>query len=179
VDSSGAAEVIAATLTNKLGHGTRMFVNECCMGALDPWAFNIDAPSAHAGVEMGRVSDRMRYVAARYAILRYSEEVTADIKLRKCTSAEKNGQRLYQAAHRPRAPPVASANARPRRPPGAGLSRPPPQTSVAISASIVAAGTSPFPIALHHEGLSDNINRGLYHYERPQPSREAYLSAHA
>jgi hypothetical protein len=37
---------------------------------------------------MERVSDRMRYVAARYAMLRYSEEVTTDIKLRKCTSAD-------------------------------------------------------------------------------------------
>jgi hypothetical protein len=64
-----------------------MFVKECCMGALIPWAFNIDASSALAGVEMERVSDRMRYVAARYAMLRYSEEVTADIKLQKCTSA--------------------------------------------------------------------------------------------
>jgi hypothetical protein len=86
-DSSGAAELIAATFTNKFGQGTRMFVKECCMGALIPWAFNIDASSALAGVEMERVSDRMRYVAARYAMLRYSEEVTADIKLQKCTSA--------------------------------------------------------------------------------------------
>jgi hypothetical protein len=86
-DSSGAAELIAATFTNKFGQGTRMFVKECCMGALIPWAFNIDAPSALAGVEMERVSDRMRYVAARYAMPRYSEEVTADIKLQKCTLA--------------------------------------------------------------------------------------------
>jgi hypothetical protein len=34
---------------------------------------------------MERVNDRMRNVAARYAMLRYSEEVTADIKLQKCT----------------------------------------------------------------------------------------------
>jgi hypothetical protein len=32
---------------------------------------------------MERASDCMRYVAARYAMLRYSEEVTADIKLQK------------------------------------------------------------------------------------------------
>jgi hypothetical protein len=60
-----------------------MFVKECCMGALDSWAFCIDAPSALAGVEMEHFSDRMRYVAARYAMFRYSEEVTADTKLRK------------------------------------------------------------------------------------------------
>jgi hypothetical protein len=87
-DSSGAAELIAASFTNKFGQGTLMFVKGCCMGALDPWAFNIDAPSALTGAEMERVSDRMRYVAVRYAMLRYSEEVTADIKLRKCTSAD-------------------------------------------------------------------------------------------
>jgi hypothetical protein len=87
VDSSGAAELIAATFTNKFGQGTRMFVKEFCMGALIHWAFNIDAPSALAGVGMERVSDRMRHIAARYAMLRYSEEVTADIKLQKCTSA--------------------------------------------------------------------------------------------
>jgi hypothetical protein len=80
-DSSGAAELIAATFTNKFGQGTRMFVKECCMGALISWAFDIEASPALAGVEMDLVSDRMRYVAARYAMLRYSEEVTADIKL--------------------------------------------------------------------------------------------------
>jgi hypothetical protein len=57
------------------------------MGAFIPWACNIDASSALASVEMERVSDRMRYVAARYALLRHSEEDTADIKLQKCTSA--------------------------------------------------------------------------------------------
>ena len=50
--SSGAAELIAATFTNKFGQGTRMFVKGCCMGVLIPWAFNIDASSALAGVEM-------------------------------------------------------------------------------------------------------------------------------
>ena len=54
------------------------------MGGVDPWPFNIDASSALAGVEMERVSDRMRYVAARYAMLRYY--VSKDILLRKCTS---------------------------------------------------------------------------------------------
>jgi hypothetical protein len=34
--SFGAAELIAATFTSKSGQGTRMFVTECCMGALDP-----------------------------------------------------------------------------------------------------------------------------------------------
>ena len=87
-DSSGGAELIAATYQNKFGQGTRMFAKECRLGALMPWRFNIDAKSTIDGVQMERVSDSMLYVAARYAMLRYSEDETKDILITKCTSSD-------------------------------------------------------------------------------------------
>jgi hypothetical protein len=78
-----------------------------------------------------------------------------------------HGRWFHQDAHRPRVPPIASSNARSRRPPGAGLSWP-RSNSPPVQASP--------PIALCHQRPRDN--RGLYHDEQPQPSREAYLSTH-
>ena len=85
-DSTGGAELIAATYQSKFGQGTRMFAKDCCLGALVPWPFYIDAKSTIDGVQMERVSETMRYVAARYAMLRYSEDETKDIIITKCSS---------------------------------------------------------------------------------------------
>jgi len=87
-DSSGAAELIAATFQSKFTQGTRMMVRELKLGGIKPWPFNLDASSTLNGVELERVNDSMRYVAARYAMLRYAEDVSKDIKLQKCGTAD-------------------------------------------------------------------------------------------
>jgi hypothetical protein len=87
-DSSGAAELVSATFLNKYMQGTRITTKELRLRADAPWPFNLDASSALNGVAMERVSDRMRYMAARYAMLRYAEDVTQDIKLLKCDTKD-------------------------------------------------------------------------------------------
>jgi hypothetical protein len=82
-DSSGAAELVAATFLNKYMQGTRMFTQETGLSSKAPWNFNLDATSALSGVAMERVSDSMRYMAARYAMLRFAADETMDIKLTK------------------------------------------------------------------------------------------------
>ena len=87
-DSSGAAKLVSATFLNKYMQGTRITTKELRLRADAPWPFNLDASSALNGAAMERVSDRMRYMAARYAMLWYAEDVTQDIKLLKCDTKD-------------------------------------------------------------------------------------------
>jgi hypothetical protein len=82
-DSSGGAELIAATFVNKYVQGLRMLTKETSCREDKPWALHIDATATLSGVAMEKVSDNMRYLAARYAMLRYSQDVSNDIELTK------------------------------------------------------------------------------------------------
>jgi hypothetical protein len=82
-DSSGAAELIAATFLTKYIQGTRMLAKETNLRDSTPWTLNLDATATLSGVEMERVSDKMRYVSARLAMLRYAQDDSKDIVLKK------------------------------------------------------------------------------------------------
>jgi len=89
-DSSGAAELVAATYSLKSVQGMRVFLKELRLRPLDPEVptpFNLDATATLSGVEMEKVSEGMRYVAARLAMLRYGVEI-GDIVNQKCPTED-------------------------------------------------------------------------------------------
>ena len=60
-----------------------MLAKETNLRDSTPWTLNLDATATLSGVEMERVSDKMRYVSARLAMLRYAQDTSKDIVLKK------------------------------------------------------------------------------------------------
>ena len=73
-DSSGGAELNALTLAVKVGLGHRMLLLELGQLQPRPTIIYVDAQVVIAGVAAGRITRGMKYLAARYQMVRQAQE---------------------------------------------------------------------------------------------------------
>ena len=85
-DSSAAAELVMATIATKSILGFRMLLTELRMLHDGPTTLYVDAKTVIGGAEMERVTKQMRFMAARYSMLR-SAIASKKIKLHKVESS--------------------------------------------------------------------------------------------
>jgi hypothetical protein len=70
-DSSAAAELVMATMSTKMILGFRMLLSELKMLSPGPTALYLDANAVINGADMEKVTREMRFMAARYSMLRH------------------------------------------------------------------------------------------------------------
>jgi hypothetical protein len=86
-DSSAAAELIIATHASKTILGFRMLLQELRVLPDGPTPLYIDASAVIDGTEMEKITKQMRFMAARYSMLRQVVEV-GKVRLQKCASLD-------------------------------------------------------------------------------------------
>jgi len=86
-DSSAAAELIIATYASKSILGFRMLFAELDLLPPGPTTLYIDASAVINGAEMEKITKQMRFMAARYSMLRVVVE-DGKVRLCKCDSEE-------------------------------------------------------------------------------------------
>jgi hypothetical protein len=86
-DSSAAAELIIATYASKSILGFRLLFDELHLLPPGPTSLYIDASAVINGAEMEKITKQMRFMAAKYSMLRVVVE-DGKVKLRKCNSED-------------------------------------------------------------------------------------------